>query len=472
MVTLSHTKRFFAVLIVGLCCLIAAGYLYLRNKSIRFIDRSDLTAIEVASIERPTTIEELRKLVTGTKKTLSIAGARWSQGGQTAYPGAIVLDMSALSRIIDLDVGRKLVTVEAGATWRSILEYLDPYDLSVKVMQSFDDFSVGGSLSVNVHARDMHYGSLLSTVESITLLLADGSMVQASRSENSDLFFAAVGGYGLMGVIVTATLSLTDNVRLERLVSPVDPVQYPGVFSQLKKDTTVVFQNADIFPMSFNEAVSITWRKSTHPLTIQARLQSDPINYAPKRTLEVLIRRLPFLHKVRSLVSKFSHVKKEVVLRNYEMSYSIKQLAMSLHYPTTMTLQEYFVPVERYQEALAALTEVLNKHQVNVLNLSIRYVPKDSEALLSYAPEDSFAFVLYINVRNSEAGKKKLCRWTQEVIDKILALDGTYYLPYVICATPEQFHRVYKNTQRFRELKDTYDPGRRFKNMLWKAYFE
>ncbi len=76
--------------------------------------------------------------------------------------------------------------------------------------------------------------------------------------------------------------------------------------------------------------------------------------------------------------------KSSVVWRNYEMSYSVNQLAIQSHYPTTMTLQEYFVPVENYQEALEALRKVFKRHSVNVLNLSVRYVPKDTESVLSW----------------------------------------------------------------------------------------
>ena len=42
-------------------------------------------------------------------------------------------------------------------------------------------------------------------------MLADGTVVTCSRSENADLFSHVVGGYGLFGVIVSATLDITEN---------------------------------------------------------------------------------------------------------------------------------------------------------------------------------------------------------------------------------------------------------------------
>lgn len=436
-------------------------------------DRSEIFSEVIHALVRPRNVDELKQIVTSATKPISVAGARYSQGGQIAYPHGIVIDMSSLNKVIDLDTKNKRITIQAGATWRSIQEQIDPHNLSIKVMQSYDDFSVGGSLSVNVHARDMGYGSLLSTVESITILLADGSLVKADRSTNSDLFFAAIGGYGLMGVIVNVTLSLTDNVRLERWVQLIDAEDYPDVFKRLSKDTSVIFQNADLFPMDFEKALSITWRQTNKPVTIKDRIQNgDAFQYLPKKAFEVLVRRIPIFRKVRPLIESVKGLQKTIVWRNYEMSYSIKQLAMTLHYPTTMTLQEYFVPVDKYEEALDALKSVLNHYSVNVINLSVRYVPQDTEALLSYAPQDSFAFVLYINMLNTDLSKEYLCNWTRNLTDKIIALGGTYYLPYIICADKEQFKQAYPAWKKFAKIKDTYDPQHLFKNMLWKKYFE
>ena len=98
----------------------------------------------------------------------------------------------------------KVITVQAGITWRKIQEFIDPYDLSVEIMQSNDNFTVGGSLSVNAHGRYAGLGPIVLSVKSIRLVLADGSVVTASPADNSDLFYGAIGGYGALGVIAKA----------------------------------------------------------------------------------------------------------------------------------------------------------------------------------------------------------------------------------------------------------------------------
>ena len=433
-------------------------------------DKTAITRVHVHSIVRPTSLEELRRIVCTARHPISIGGSFFSQGGQTAYPGGIVIDMSCFKGIRNLNRQRKLITVQAGATWKQVQEAIDPHNLSVKVMQSYNDFSVGGSLSVNVHARDKNYGTIADTVESFRMMLHDGTIVDVDRS--SELFYGAIGGYGLLGIIIDVTLSLTDNVALARSVKSISAAEYPQVFEKLKLDGSVVFQNADLYPPDLTHGTSITWRTTEKQLTTDARLQSFSLGHAPQRAFEKVMQKVPEATKIRPKLDTLRMLGSPVVWRNYEMSYGTNQLAIQNHFPTTMTLQEYFVPVARYDEALQALRSVFKLYEVHILNVSVRYVPKDTGSMLAYASEDSYAVVLYICLPNSDKGKKMMTIWTQVLINKILSLGGTYYLPYMMAATTAQFRRAYKRSEEFAQLKAHYDPKGIFKNMLWKKYFE
>lgn len=103
--------------------------------------------------------------------------------------------MRKFNRILLFDKKSKHITVEAGITWRDIQDAIDPYNLSIMTMQTYSNFTVGGSLSVNVHGRYIGYGPLILSVVSIQVVLANGTLVEASRTDNSDIFFAAIGGY-------------------------------------------------------------------------------------------------------------------------------------------------------------------------------------------------------------------------------------------------------------------------------------
>jgi len=77
---------------------------------------------------------------------------------------------------MSVDAKSKLLTVQSGAIWHHILEFLNPYALSIEAMQSFDLPTVGGTISVNAHGLDHRIGGIASTIQSLCLMLADGSI--------------------------------------------------------------------------------------------------------------------------------------------------------------------------------------------------------------------------------------------------------------------------------------------------------
>ena len=122
-------------------------------------------------------------------------------GGQTATPDGTQLDMRDFHGVVALDTVARTVTVRSGTRWRELQQVLDQHGLAVKIMQTYNTFTVGGALSVNAHGRYIGQGPLVRSVREITMVLADGSVVTASPTKNPDLFYGAIGGYGALGVI-------------------------------------------------------------------------------------------------------------------------------------------------------------------------------------------------------------------------------------------------------------------------------
>ncbi len=450
---------------------------YLPGSSVtkKFItDKLGITSIQVNKVIMPTSVEELQRIVHNAQYPIAIVGRSYSQGGQTAYPNSIVIDMRKLNKIINFNSEEKTITIQAGANWRKVQQYIDPYSLSIKAMQSYNDFSVGGALSVNAHGRDIAYGSVINGIQSIRIIIADGTLVSADRNTNSDLFKAAIGGYGLLGIITDVTIELTDNIALERKIRPCTISNFNTVFNNdISSDPSVVLYNTDIFPNEYTKCLVTTWHKTNKPVTDPKRLQpKNSIFYMINRGLELFIKRIPFAKYSRLPFEQLKQEKPSVVWRNNEMSYSVNQLTIQNHFPTTMTLQEYFIPVKYAQVFAKQLCAILKKNWVNVLNISIRHVKPDTTATMSYAHQECFAFVLYFNIFNFKKSIDSTCRWTQKVINKALSYGGTYYLPYIQCATKKQFDKAYPQFKTLLEVKKIYDPKNKFRNMLFQKYGE
>lgn len=60
---------------------------------------------------------------------------------------------------------------------------------------------------------------------------------------------------------------------------------------------------------------------------------------------------------------------------------------------------------------------------------------------------------------------------TEALIDRVLELGGSYYLPYRLHARPDQLRGAYPRIEEFIARKRSYDPQLRFRNMMWDKYF-
>jgi FAD/FMN-containing dehydrogenase len=436
-------------------------------------DVTQLNPIVVDEVIAPVSIEEICAAVKNAKGAVSIGGARHSQGGQIATEHSLHLDMRGFNKIVAFDPEKKSITVQAGITWRDIQDKIDPSNLSVCIMQSYANFTVGGALSVNCHGRYVGAGPIILSVKGIKVVLADGSVVEATPELHREIFYAAIGGYGGIGVIVEATLKLTDNTRVERRDEVMPISRYKDFFfTKIRNDPKAVFHNGDIYSPGFNTVRAVTWSETDKPVTIKDRLIGRSENYWLNRQLIWMDSEWPFCKWLRQhVLDPLVYRRDPVVWRNHEASYDVAELEPVSRKDTTYVLQEYFVPVERFDEFYPPMAEILNRHHVNVINISIRQARQDPGSLLAWAKSEVFSFVIYYKQGTTEAAKTAVSGWTRELIDAALSVDGSYYLPYQVHATAEQFSKAYPRAKEFFALKARLDPENKFRNKLWDAYY-
>ncbi|MEP6819796.1 MAG: FAD-binding oxidoreductase [bacterium] len=435
-------------------------------------DVSQLNPIQVSEVITPTTTTEIVEAVKRHSGPISIGGTRHSMGGQIATAGALFIDMRQFNRILNFSPTDKTITVQAGARWRQIQEYIDPANLSVKIMQSYANFTVGGSLSVNAHGRYVGLGPIILSVKSLKVVLADGSIVEATANRNSDIFNGVIGGYGGLGVIVEATLELTDNVRVKRNTQLMPVAAYKQFFiDHIRNDSQAVFHNANISPPDYTMVNSVTYTVTNDPLTIPDRLSPAGQSYRLDRFGWWVVSEWPFGKSIRRRWFDPAYFGGEpVTWRNYEASYDTAELEPASRESSTYVLEEYFVPVDHFDDFVVRMRAILLRHNPNIINVSVRHANSDPGSLLAWARTEVFAFVIYYKQGTGEADRNEVGIWTRELIDAALELDGSYYLPYQLHATPEQFRRAYPRASEFLALKRRLDPTNKFRNELLDKY--
>jgi len=460
---------------VSLIGLYEAPEIQLPTRSDSTVAVTEVTAlypVNMRKVATPHTVEEISRAVAESPGPISIGGGRYSMGGQTATPDGLQLDLREFKGVVQLDTAARTITVHSGARWRDVQRAIDPAGLSVKIMQTYNTFTVGGALSVNAHGRYIGQGPLIRSVRAITLVLADGRVVRASATEHPELFFGAIGGYGALGVIADVTLDLAPDVHVKRFDRTLPVAQYLSYFrGSVQPDSNVIFHNADIYPPAFETVHAVSYARSPDPLTITERVQPQDQASRLHRVVYRIISSGRMGSWIRQhVVDPWIFRGHPVAWRNYEASYDVSELEPASRSADTYVLQEYFVPADSLPQFVPRMGQILRSHHVNVVNVSIRHALPDLGTYLAWAPTEVFAYVLYYKQRTDPESQREVGKWTRELIDAAIHFGGRYYLPYQPHATREQFARAYPRATDLFALKRRVDPTNKFTNTLWDLY--
>ncbi|MEE9217685.1 MAG: FAD-binding protein [Acidobacteriota bacterium] len=140
---------------------------------------------------------------------VSTRGEAHTQSGQALVQGGIVLDLTSLNRILEVDPEGATVTCEGGAVWRDLVTRLEPHGLQPPVLTNNLGVTVGGTLSVaGLGISSFRYGTQADQVLELEVVTGEGKRLSASAGKNRDLFDATRAGLGQCGIITRARLRL------------------------------------------------------------------------------------------------------------------------------------------------------------------------------------------------------------------------------------------------------------------------
>ncbi|MDP2343226.1 MAG: FAD-binding oxidoreductase [Deltaproteobacteria bacterium] len=443
-------------------------------------DVSRLNECRVRRVTSCATVDDVVAAVLRAKREgvqVIASGRRHSQGGQCSIDDGVVLDVTPLKKIIAIDEGPSdsalTITVQGGASWDDVQRALNPRGLAVRTMQSSNIFTVAGSLASNIHGRDVNDGVIFSSVRSLTLIDAEGKTRVLAAGD--PLLPFVVGGYGLFGVVVEATLAVTRNTLMQHRTQIVRAVDVPALFTREIAGTDALFiARPSIAPSSFlDETIVETWTSTAAAIDDAALKLGEEANVQRDKLVFDASRRSAAGKEARWVLQRqvATSSMPTVVTRNNAMRPPTTPLLFLNHTAPgdTDIVQEYFVPAESYGGFLAAATKILLLEKVNVLGLTIRFVKGNDDAVLSFAPVDSFAFMIYSNMPRTNAGVLVAQRMTQRLVDAVVAAGGRHYLTYQTWATPEQLGKAWPRMAEFLAAKKAHDPGLLFQSRFYRA---
>jgi FAD/FMN-containing dehydrogenase len=447
---------------------------------------SQLNRTRVRELLTPRTREQLAEIVrSASRKALpiSVSGCRHSMGGQQFATDSICVDTRSLDRVISFDQERGLIEAEAGVQWPKLIRsYLDAQADSAKQwgiaqkQTGADTFTLGGSLSSNVHGRGLAMKPLISNVESFTLIDTDGKSIRCSRDENNELFRLAIGGYGLFGLIDTVTLRLVPRQKLRRVVEIISASNLPKRFEERIAQSFLYgdfqFSVDEKSPDFLQRGVFSCYEPidEHEPIVAKKELRDDD-------WLELL--RLAYTDRGKAFkrycdyylsTNGQTYWSDTNQLSAYLLNYAQKIRDQIGGDESSLIITEIYVPRADLPDFLAQAAELLRSNRTIVIYGTVRLIEKDNESFLAWAKEPYACIIFNLLTLHTPGGVEASVRSFRGLIDLAIARGGSYYLTYHKFAKAEQIMACYPQFKQFLELKRKYDAAERFQSDWYRYY--
>ncbi len=449
---------------------------------------SQLNETQVHRVVRPDSLDSLQHAIHGAKqegKGISIAAGRHAMGGQQFGAGTILLDMRDLTRVLRFDPDHGQVEVQAGIQWPELVDFLLREQRGrrtqwgiIQKQTGADRLSIGGAMAANVHGRGLQLKPFIADVESFVLVGPDGLSRTCSRRENEELFRLAIGGYGLFGVVASATLRLASRRKVERVVEIIDVDDLIPAFEKRIADGYLFgdFQYAtDERSEDFlRKGVFSCYRpvEQDRPippgqkeLSIEDWRQLLYLGHADKaRAFEIYS--AYYLSTTGQVYWSDTH-QMSVYLDDYHRWLDQKLGARDR---ATEMITEIYVRREALPRFLEEARRDFRANRVNVIYGTIRLIERDEESVMAWA-KDRYACVIFnLHVVHTPQGLDQASQAFQRLIDLAIPHGGSYYLTYHRWASRQQVEACYPQFPEFLRLKRQYDPEERFQSDWYRHY--
>lgn len=447
---------------------------------------SKLNRTRLLELLRPGAERELAEIVRSAVRKglpISVSGCRHSMGGQQFATDSVCIDTRSLNRVISFDREHGLIKVEAGIQWPALIRtYLEAQRDSAsqwgiaQKQTGADTFTLGGSLSSNVHGRGLAMKPLISNIESFTLIDANGRSIHCARDENNELFCAAIGGYGLLGIISSLTLRLVPRQKLRRVVEIIHADELAKRFQERIADK---FLYGD-FQFSIDEKSSDFLRtgvfscyqpfSDSKPVAAEKELRNED-------WLDLL--RLAYTDRGKAF-ARYANYYLSTNGQTYwsdtnQLSAYLPNYAQKLRQEiggeeSSLIITEIYVPRKDLADFLAQAAEFLRPSTARVIYGTVRLIEKDDESFLAWANESYACIIFNLLTVHTPAGIDASARAFRGLIDLAIRRGGNYYLTYHKFATRDQISVCYPQFKQFLALKKKYDPDERFQSNWYRYY--
>jgi len=405
-----------------------------------------------STLATPRTVEELQHLVRSTQPGRRI---RMAGSGHSFTPivpsNDILLKPHDFGEGVGIDAARMVARIPAGMVLHDANQHLAAAGVALANMGDITAQTVAGSISTSTHGTGLTFTGLAGQVAGFGLVTADGSLLECSETQNSDVWRLGRVGLGSLGILVWVDMRVVPAFRLRA-------VEEPRRLRDVLDNFDSIVESSDHF--EFYWVPHTRWALTKHNTRTQepAVSRSTTKKWLTKTVLEnyafgavcALGRAVPAL--IPKLATALpSTGRQEFVEASHEV-FATRRL-VRFHE------MEYSIPRRRLPEALTAIVEAVEREKLRIsFPVEVRVTGADDVALsTSYGRESAYIAVHMYKGMEYE-------RYFRLVESIVAPMNGRPHWGKIHFQGAETLRSQYERFDDFLRLRERLDPERRFVN--------
>ncbi|MGW1682072.1 FAD-binding protein [Saccharopolyspora sp. NPDC002376] len=425
------------------------------------------TAPSRARVLSTTDLDAIAEAVrTADERGVIARGLGRSYGDVAQNAGGVVIDMTRLNRIHEINQDTAIVDVDAGVSLDQLMKAALPYGLWVPVLPGTRQVTIGGAIANDIHGKNHHSaGSFGNHVVEMDLLTADGQVRKLTpEGPESELFWATVAGIGLTGLILRAKIKMT---RTETAYFLADVDRTANLDETIElfddgSDDKYTYSSAWFDSISTGSKMGRAAFGRGSLATVDQlppKLRANPLKFDAPQLLTLpdvfpprLGNKLSF-SAIGELYYRKTPKRGRDLIQNISGFYHMLDLIGEWNraYGSQGFAQYQFsVPYGKEEELKRILRKISHSGHVSFLNV-IKKMGEGNQAPLSY-PHPGWLVCLDFPIVDG------LSRFCLELDEDVLALGGRLYTAKDSRTLASTFHQMYPRVDEFRKIRQTVDP--------------
>ena len=448
------------------------------------------TVSERSEVYFPKTIDDVCSVISKTiknKKSIAIRGAGLSYGDNTLNKNGVVLCTEKMNKIIHFNSNDGEIIVQSGATIEDVYLHCISHGWLLPVMPGSRYVSVGGALGNNIHGKNCEKeGNIGEHVLSFKIVLSSEEILECSRDKNPDIFYTAISGLGLIGVIVEITLQLK-KVPSNYISGQTKKAKSIENLIDLYEET---IGNSD-YSIATIDAISKGLSLGRGVIHFGSFIENGDYsvknhNINKKRVFKIVPRSLlvifartfiggkaiEYFFRLHSAGYTFFSLNKNKIFSFSQYHFLMDSVVPDYNLFSKDGFYEYqaLIPNKFAKEGLRRLIEITHKYGYYSTMTSLKTYRQQKESFVKSFQLNGYGITLDIKKVPNEVSSQR--DMFIEMNDLVLSYSGIQHLAKTPIILKEQFELMYPSYSKLKECKIKYDMNNLFNNDMHRRIFK